>query len=61
MKRKQPGAQLPRAEEVGAVELVALLEWSRRNRPRALRYARSVYVDSCRKLYALLARDRVRA
>jgi hypothetical protein len=50
-----------RAEELGAVELAALLEWTRRNRPRALRYARSVYGDLCTKLYKLLARDGSRA
>jgi hypothetical protein len=47
-----------RAVELGPVELMALLEWELRHRPRALRNARREYVDLCQRLYARLARAR---
>jgi hypothetical protein len=54
--RKFPSAQRQRAEELGPVELIALLEWQLRNRPRALRNCRGRYASFCFWLYRYLAR-----
>jgi hypothetical protein len=47
-----------RAVEVGPVELMALLEWELRHRPRALRNIRMKYTQSCLRLYVRLEKAR---
>lgn len=56
IRRQFPSAARLRAEELGPVELMALLEFSLRNRPRALRNVRRQYSDFCLKLYRRLGR-----
>jgi hypothetical protein len=47
-----------RAVALGPVELMNLLEWELRTRPRALRHTRKKYRDFCRCLYRRLQRGR---
>jgi hypothetical protein len=42
----------------GADDLMALVEWCLRDKPRALRRARRRYVKLCERLYKLIARAR---
>jgi hypothetical protein len=54
--RRFPSAMRRRAEEVGAIELLVLLEFRLENRPRALRNLRQRYSDFCVALYHQLRR-----
>jgi hypothetical protein len=56
--RRFPSRAAQRALALGPVELIALLEWELRTRPRALRHARKKYRDFCRALYRRLQRSR---
>lgn len=56
--RRFPSPRQMRAVELGADELMALLEWELRERPRALRLARGRYTVFCRRLLAQLERRR---
>ena len=47
-----------RAVELGPVELIALVEWELRDRPRALGNARREYIAFCHRLYRRLTRAR---
>jgi hypothetical protein len=47
-----------RAVELGPVELMALLEWELRNRPRALQNQRKKYIAFCVELYRKLETTR---
>jgi hypothetical protein len=51
-------ARKDRAVELGPEELMALLEWELRNRPRALRNRRIEYKTFCRRLHQRLTRAR---
>lgn len=47
-----------RAVELGPAELMVLLEWALRNRPRAVRNVRRSYREFCVALYRRLERAR---
>jgi hypothetical protein len=53
---RMPTAKMQRAVELGAIELVALLEWELRSRPVALRHLRDRYRDFCAGLLRQLER-----
>jgi hypothetical protein len=54
--KRFPSRRRLRAVEVGADQLVGLLEWVLRGRPRALRNLRTRHRDYCFRLYAELER-----
>jgi hypothetical protein len=57
MKRRQfPSAVRRRAEELGPVELMTLLEFRLKDRPRSLRNVRREYSNFCLSLYQRLER-----
>lgn len=58
MKPFRPNWHRARAEELGPVELIALLEWELRDQPRSLRKIRRIYSDFCLALYSRLERAR---
>jgi hypothetical protein len=48
---KLEAERVRRAVELGPIELMSLIEWELRSRPRALRNARRKYRDFCVALY----------
>ncbi len=55
-KRRFPSRRERRALELGADELIGLLEWRLRARPRGLRGARRLYRQVCLELLERLER-----
>jgi hypothetical protein len=61
MTRRFPSRRQIRADELGADELMAQLEWVLRDRPQALRNARACYRKYCNSVLARIERfDRKR-
>jgi hypothetical protein len=56
--RRFPSPAEQRAVELGAAELITLVEWQFRNSPRALRNVRTKYRQFCVALYGCLKRAR---
>jgi hypothetical protein len=54
MKRQFPSFAEQRAVELGPQELMNLIEWQLRRRPRSLRNVRSKYRTFCLDLYKML-------
>jgi hypothetical protein len=58
--RRFPSRREIRAIEIGCDELMALLDWQFRNRPRALRWLRRLYRFFCWLLLSVLESSRER-
>jgi hypothetical protein len=57
VRQRFPSRAELRAVELGPAELMNLLEWKLRKRPRALRHARRRYCQFCVALYRNLERN----